>query len=213
MSELTAQKREILGKGMRALRKQGLIPAELYGRETENQHLSLDEKEFGRVYKEAGENSVITLLVNGKKVPVIINDVIHDNLAGRVIHADFHAVKMDEKIEANIPLEFTGESMAVKSGGVLVKSMKEIAVEAFPQDLPHSIEVDLNKLEEVHQNIYVKDLKISDKVKILTDLETVIATVHEARKEEEAAPVVSVEDVKVEGEEKKKEKEEPVVKE
>lgn len=205
--EITAQKREILGKGLRALREQGLIPAELYGNGVKNQHLTVSEKEFAKAYKEAGESTVVTLVVGKEKFPTMIKDVLTDSLSDKLTHVDFYAVKMDEKIEAMVALNFIGESIAVKSGGVLVKALREIEVEAFPQDLPHDIEVDLSKLEEINQSIHVSDLKVSDKVKILTDLEAVVASVTEVTVEEEVAPAVSVEDVKVEGEEKKKEAE------
>ncbi|MDI6717497.1 MAG: 50S ribosomal protein L25 [Patescibacteria group bacterium] len=203
--DLQAQKREITGKKVKALKKQGLIPAELYGHKTENVHLAVAEKEFSKVFKEAGESTVVNLVFGGKKISTLIQDVSSDPIRQKFNHIDFYAVKMDKKIEANVVLEFKGESAAVKQGGVLVKSMKEIEVRAFPNDLPSYFEVDLSKLENLHQSIYVKDIKVSDKVRVLVDPGTVVATVVELEKEE-AAPAVNVEDIKVEGEEKKKEK-------
>ncbi len=205
--ELTAQKREIFGKKVKALRTQGLIPAELYGNKKENYHLSVPEKEFAAVFKQAGESTIVTVNFEKEKIPSLIHDVELDPISQKISHIDFYAVKMDEKIKVEIPLEFIGESSAVKQGGVLVKSMKEIEVEALPTDLPHSFGIDLSKLENIHDSIRVSDLKIDSKVKILVESETVIATVIEPAKEEEVAPAVSVEDVKVEGEEKKKERE------
>lgn len=208
--EITAQKREIFGKKVKTLRKEGFIPAELYGGDQENAHLTIPGKDFLAVYNKAGESTLIDVIINGKKTPALIQEVVLDPISQKIAHVDFHAVNLTEKIEAEVALEFINESPAVKIGGVLVKSMKEVGVEALPSDLPSSIKVDLSKLENLHDCIYVKDLKVGDKVEILVEPETVIATVIEPAKEEEAAPTINVEDIKTEGEEKKKEKEEEV---
>ena len=113
---------------------------------------------------------------------------------------------MDEKITASVPLEFIGEAAAVKEkGGVLIKAVHEIEIEALPADLPHKIEVDLSQLLDIGMNIHVKDLKIDRKAKVLVDPETVIAIVAEPTKEEIEEKPITVEEVKVEGEEKKEE--------
>lgn len=139
----------------------------------------------------------------------MINDFQENPLTNKISHIDFYQVRMDEKITASIPLVFIGEAPAVKEqGGILVKSMHEIEVEALPADLPHHIEVDLGNLSDIGASVYVKDLKVNKGVKLLIEPETVVATVSEATKEEEiAVGPTSVEEVKVEGEEKKKEEE------
>ncbi len=205
--ELTAQKREILGKRLKALRRQGFIPAEFYGREADNLHLSVLAKEFNKVFKEAGESAIIKLSVDGKKINALIHDVQKDALTDTISHIDFYGIKMDEKIRVSIPLSFSGESPAVKEGGVLIKAIHELEIEALPADLPHHIEVDLGKLAVIGDSILVKDLKIDHKVKVMINAETVIATVVEQKAKEEVAPTVSVEDVKVETEEKKEARE------
>ena len=205
--ELTVQKREILGKQLKGLRKQGFIPAEFYGREAENLHLSVLVKEFNKIFKEAGESAIIKLNVDGKKINALIHDVQKNSLTGAVSHIDFYGIKMDEKIRVNIPLLFGGESPAVKEGGVLIKAIHELEIEALPADLPHHIEVDLGKLAVIGDSILVKDLNFSKGVKILINMETVIATVVEPKVEEEVVAAVSVEDVKVETEEKKEARE------
>lgn len=205
--ELTVQKREILGKKIKSLRRDGLIPAELYGHGFENIHLSVPAKDFSKIFKEAGESTIINLIVGNGKFPVLVHDVGFDSLNDKINHIDFYAVRMDEKITAAVPLEFVGEAPAVKEkGGVLIKAVKEIEVETLPADLPHNIAVDVASLSDIGSVIRVGDLKISHKVKLLVDSETVIATIIE-QAAEEAAPEIKVEDVKVEGEEKKKEKE------
>ena len=203
--ELKAEKREILGSKVHALRTAGMIPAELYGQGSENEHLTVNEKEFAKVFKEAGESTVITLVVDGKKIPALIYDVDIDPISDMVLHIDFYLVNMKEEIQTEVALEFVGESPAVKAeGGVLVKSMHEIEVRALPANLPHSIEVDLSKLVNIHDSIHVKDLQVASGVKLLAELDAVIATVVEQAVEEEVVAPIAVADVKVEGDEKKK---------
>jgi len=204
--ELIVQKREIFGKKVKALRKQGLIPAELYGHGLENIHLSVPAKDFSKLFKEAGESTIINLNLENKKLPVLIHEVSVDPLSDQIIHIDFYQVKMDEKITTSVPLEFIGEAPAVREKeGILVKAMQEVEVEALPADLPARIEVNLDELSEIGMSIYVKDLKVAKGVEILVEPETVVATVTEPVKEEVEEKPITVEEVKVEAEEKKEE--------
>src|SRR5690348_6513512 len=112
--ELTATTREKLGKGLRALRREGFIPAELYGHGISNEHLSVPAKEFSKVFKAAGATTIVNLIIGKEKKPALIHDVQRDYLSGEVAHIDFHQVRMDEVITAKVPLEFVGESKAVR---------------------------------------------------------------------------------------------------
>lgn len=205
--DIQAKKREIFGKKAKILRKEGLVPAELYGHKLDNAHLSVLAKEFLKVYKEAGESSVVNLVLENKRVPVLIYDMSANPITGEISNIDFYAVNMNEKIRTSVPLVFVGDSPAVKAGGILVKSIQELEIEALPADLPQHIDVDLSALVEIHNSIHIKNLKIGDKIKSFVDPEAVVATVIEMAKEEEAVKPISVEEVKVEGEEKKKEAE------
>ena len=206
--ELTVQKREILGKKVKSLRNQNFIPAELYGHDLKNIHLSIPAKDFSRLFRETGESTVINLVLGKEKLPVLIHDVQKNLLTEDISHIDFYQVRMDEKITAAVPLEFIGEAPAIKEkGGVLIKAVHELEVEALPGDLPRNIPVDLSLLSDIGADIYIRDLKIGGKVKILAHPETVIATVAEEKEEVEEKPV-SVEEVKVKSEEKKEGKEE-----
>lgn len=207
--DLSVTPREILGKKVKALRNEGLIPAELYGHGFENIHLALPAKEFNKVFKLAGSTSVVTLLLGKDKKSAMIHEVSRHPVTSDVVHVDFHQVRMDELVKAHVPLEFIGESSAVKEkGAVINKSMSEIEVEAFPQDLPHSIVVDISTLDDLDKTIYVKDLKIAKGVTILIDAETAVATATPPAPEEEVVPAepVDVSAIKVEGEEKKAER-------
>jgi len=207
---LEVQIRNEKGKHVKDLRRRGLIPAELYGKGTENIHLAVKNKDFKNVFKEAGESSIINIVISDKnkkeEIPVLIYDIQKDYLTDDIMHIDFYRVRMDEKIKTHVPLEFIGESPAIKNyGGILNRSMLEIEVEALPQDLPHSISVDISKIKELDQSIYVKDLSVPNNVKILFDPETVIATVS-LPKEETISEPIDISAVKVETEEKKLER-------
>ncbi len=207
--DLAVKNREITGKKVKALRREGFIPAELYGHGLKNAHLAVVTKEFNKVFKEAGSNTVVTLVLENEKKPAIIHEVVRDYLTGDVEHVDFYQVKMDEKIKAKVPLEFVGEASAVKEkGAVINKTMLEIEVEAFPQDLPHRLTVDITPLDDLNKSIYVKDLVVPKGVELLVDLETAIATATPPAAEEEvkAEETVDVSAVKVETEEKKAER-------
>ena len=194
---------------MRALRKEGLIPAELYGHGTANAHLSLPAKEFHKVLKAAGTTTVVNLLIGKEKKLAMIHDVARDAVSGDIIHVDLHQVRMDELVRAHVPIEFTGEAPAVKAYGAIInKSLAEIEVEAFPQDMPHRIAVDLLPLDELDKTIYVKDIVPPKGVKFLADDDMPVATATPPAAEEVAAPVaeVDVSAIKTEGEEKKAER-------
>lgn len=207
--DLTVQTREKFGtSATKALRQEGLIPAELYGHGIKNEHFSVPAKDFAKVFKEAGTSTILNLLVGKEKKPAIIHDFVHDSLTGAIAHIDFYAVKMNELMTAKIPLEFVNESPAVKEKGAIInKSMTEIEVEALPQDLPHAFIIDLSLLSDLDKSIYVRDIKVPKGVKILVEGDTAIATATPPLVEEkvEVAPT-DVSTVKVEGEEKKAER-------
>lgn len=187
--ELKVHARIILGKKVKQLRAQGLIPAELFGHGIQNKHLSVPIKEFAKTYKEAGENTVITLVdEKGEKFPVLISDVIRDYLSGDIRAIDFHHIRKGEKIQAKVPIEFIGEAPATKKGLILVKVLSEVEVEALPEKVPHRFEVDLSELKEVGQSIAIHDLKIDKEIKLFTSSDTIIATITELAKEEEVPP-------------------------
>ena len=207
--ELIAQKREIMGKAVKTLRDGGFIPAELYGREFENIHLSVPEKDFNKIFNEAGESTIVSLAVGEEKIPVLINDIFTDPLSNKISHIDFYRVRMDEKTEVSVPFEFVGEAQAVKEKkGILIKAMHELEIRALPADLPHNIEIDVSGLAEIGETIHVKDIKPIKGVEFLAEPEAVIVTVTEIVEEVVEEKPASVEEVKVEGEEKKAEKEE-----
>jgi len=187
--ELNAKTRTVFGKKVKRLREEGLIPAELFGRGLKNQHLAVSEKEFVKVYKNAGGNTVVYLVnEEGEKIPTLIAEVQIHPLSQKPLAVDFHQIKMDEAIEAKVPIEFTGTAPAEKIGLVVVRVLQEIEVKSLPGQIPHSFPVDISKLENAGDSIHVSDLKIPQGVKVALPPETVIATVTEKAEEETAAP-------------------------
>lgn len=184
--QLTAENREVTGRKVKSIRKNGLLPAVVYGHNFKPLNVQVPFKEFEKVYAEAGESTLIYLNVDGKELPTIIHDVVLDPISDKYLHADFYKVKLDEKIKADIQLEFIGEAPAIKSlGGILIKNISQLEVEGFPQDLPHKIEVDISGLIGLNSEILVKDLAISPKITIKAKPEEIICLIQEPISEEE----------------------------
>jgi len=205
---LTVIPREKFGKATNGLRKTGLIPAELYGHGIKNEHIAVNAKEFAKVFKAAGESSIVHLVIGSEKKPTLVHDVSRDYFSGEVSHVDFYQVRMDEKIKAHVHIEFLGDAPAVKEqGGFLNKTISEIEVEALPGDLPHVLTLNLETLTELNQSLHVKDIPVPKGVRIMIEPEAVVVTVTPPLKEEEKVEApVDVSAIKVEGEEKKAER-------
>lgn len=181
--ELKAVVRDEKKTNPEKLRKEGFLPAVLYGHKVTNLSLMVNAGEFEKVFRKAGESTIINLLTNDeKKHPVLIHDIQYHYLTSKPIHIDFFEVSMSEKLKAKVALEFINEAPAVKTmGGVLVKVLNEVEVQCLPVDLPHSITVDLLPLVDFQSTIHVSNLKVSDKVQILTNHDEIIAKVQPPR--------------------------------
>ncbi len=207
MLTLKAKKRE---KGNpETLRGKGVLPAVLYGPKVKSQPIQVDFKNFSVIYEKAGESTLISLDLEGKKHTVLLHDINRDPLSDNFIHADFYQPILTEKVEATVPIVFEGEAPAVKDlGGTLVEEMQEVEVKALPQNLPHEIKVDVSSLKTFDDEILVKDLNISDEVEIMREPDEIVANVlppQDVEKELEQP----VEEEKVEEVEKVGEEEEP----
>lgn len=197
---LDTNRREILGKKVKTIRAQGVTPGVLYGHGIKNIMLSIPTKTLEKVYKQAGESTLLDLTVDGKdQRKVIIQDVQYDNVKGNIIHIDLHEVKMTEKLTTEIPLKFIGESKAVKeAGGVFVANMDHLKVECLPGDLVHEIEVDISVLVDFESAVHIKDIKAPKGIELLDNADEVVAVAAPPRAEEEvAAPPAEGEAAKV----------------
>jgi len=204
MLQLTATTRQEKGKYATALRKTGIIPAVMYGHGIQNTNVFLPDLTFGRVLKQAGENTLIALSIDGgAPVNVLIADTQLHPLTGRVMHVDLFQVRMDEEIEAGVPIEFTGEAPAVKAlGGILIRSIDTLEVSCLPANLPHSIIIDLSVLKELDDNISIADISVPKGVELLGKADTVVVSVAAPRTEAELAALnekVEADVTKVEG--------------
>lgn len=198
---------EIRTEKAEALRSKSLVPAVMYGPKTEPRHIAVPKMEFGKAFTEAGESTVVTLDIAGEKTDTLIQDVQFHPVSGDPTHIDFYVFDKNVKQEVEVPLEFIGESAAVKSlGGILVKVLHEITVSALPSNLPHEIIVDITPLATFDDQIKVSDLTIPAGVDLITEEDEVVALVEEPREEEpeEEAPV-DISSVEIEKKGKKEE--------
>jgi len=197
MLKLKVQKRKQEAKKIRA---QDRIPGILYGHNIKNIPLSIDYKEFSRVYGKAGESSLIKLLHEDKELVVLIHGLQYHPVTDRCLHVDFYQVKMDEPVTTEVPLNFIGSAPVVdEQGGVLVKDMNTLEIEALPADLPSEIQVDLVKLNNLDDIIRISDLDIPEKVTVKEDENQVIVSVVLPEEEEVATEEEAEQDIDAEG--------------
>ena len=213
---LEAKVRKITGRKVKTLRKEGLIPANIYGKKVKSQAIQVMALDFKKAYEEAGETGLISLKVQGEKGKaedraVLVSNVQIDPLSDAAVHVDFRQVDLKEKVTASVPVELVGESPAEKGSlGTVVQYIDEIEVEALPTDLPEKFEVDASGLTEVDQAVFVSDLKYDKaKVEIKNDAGEIIVKVEPPQKEEVVAAPVT-EEVPAEGEAPKEGEEAPV---
>ncbi|MBI2578031.1 MAG: 50S ribosomal protein L25 [Candidatus Wildermuthbacteria bacterium] len=163
---------------IRTLREGGLIPGVLYGPVTPNQDIAVDAKTFRKVYEQTGESELVSLQVDGKEHIVLVYDTQLHPLSGEVVHIDFYQPRLDKPIEITVPLEFVGEAPAVKElAGTLVKNIQEVEVRALPQNLPHEIKVNVERLAAFEDRILIKDIMQSKDFEILREPNEIVAMV------------------------------------
>lgn len=200
--KLEAEKRKTLGRKVKKLRKEGVLPANLYGKKIKSQSLQVTLKDFQKIYQETGETGLLDLKIDSETRPVLIHNVQLHPVSGEPLHADFRQVSLTEKTVATVPIEISGESPAVEQGiGVLIQPISEIEVEALPQDLPEHLVVDISKLAQVDDQVTVSDIQIDKKkVEIKAEPSEIVVKVGPLEKEEVVAPPPVEEAVPAEGE-------------
>lgn len=215
MLTLSAKIRKDLGKSVKALRKKGVLPAVLYGPKVKSSPLEINLKEFEKVYREAGESSLVTVEADSKKFLVLIHNVEKDPLSSKPIHVDFYQPDLEKEVEAKVPIIFEGEAPAIKElSGTFVHNISEVEVRALPQKLPREIKVSIESLKTFEDRILIKDLSLPEGAKILKEPDEIVAYVAPLEKVEEELekPIEEkVEEVEmVEKPAKEKVEEEPV---
>ncbi len=189
---LKATKRDVSGKQVNALRRAGKLPAVIYGRHTEPVKITLDSHDASRVLSKVGSSSLISIDVDGKEFPALVRERQRDYIKDRLIHVDFLAVSLSEKLRAEVRIELTGLSLAVKDmDAVLVTGLHTLSVECLPADLPEHVVVDISPLVKVGDSIHVRDVTLGDKVQILDDPDEMIVNATYAKVEVEPTPVAA----------------------
>jgi large subunit ribosomal protein L25 len=177
--KLSAEPRTITGKNVKKLRRDGILPANVYGKDIKSQNLQLPLKDFLAVFDEAGETGVIDLSYGKETIPVLIHN-LHTDYRNTPLHADFFKVNLKEKVTAMIPVEFTGEAQAeTDQVGLLEKITNELEVEALPTDLPEKFELNVGPLAQVGDQITVEMIHVPEGVTILSDPGLVVAKIGE----------------------------------
>jgi large subunit ribosomal protein L25 len=213
--ELDVSKRDVTGKKVRFLRRQGLIPGNIYGHGIESTAVQTNSKDLKKLLAHAGQTDLISLKLSSAKAPtkVLLRDIQRNPRNNELLHVEFYQVRMTEKIKADVPVVLVGEAPVLKNikGSSLLQLIDALHIEALPDDLPHNVEVDVSVLSEIDHAIHIKDIQLSKGVTLLSEEDHVVVKVAEARKvEEEVVEEVAAEaaEVEVVGKEKEAEGEE-----
>ncbi len=182
-----AQRTAVGRNSVERLRAKGMIPAVVYGHNVTPQSLMVAVNPFSKLYKAAGESSLVDMIIGEEKpIKVIIHDIQRDPVSNAFTHIDFYQVNMSEKITAEVELVFEGIAPAVKElGGILVKNLTHIKIECLPADLPHTITIDITTLHQFNDNIRISGITIPNGVTVLHDANETIVLVTAPRSEEE----------------------------
>jgi large subunit ribosomal protein L25 len=191
--KLKVEKREVLGKLVKKLRREGILPCNIYGKGIKSAAVQVPQAEFDAVFEEAGETGLVDVALGEKTIPVLIHNMQKD-FRGNVLHADFFQVNLKEKVKTMVPLEVIGEPKAVLDKvGLLMNILSEVEIEALPEELPESIQVDVAHLANVDDQITIADLKVPTGVTVLTEPEQVVSKIGELITKEAAAEAAAAE--------------------
>jgi len=176
--KLVVEKRKILGKKVYKLRKEGFLPANIYGKGVKSLSVQVPYKDFEKVYKEAGVTGIVDVSVDGELRPSLIHNVQQDYYKHTLLHADFFQVNLKEKVKTMVKIVTVGIPKAVSEKlGLLIQTLSEVEIEALPTDLPDKIEVNVEPLAVLDAQIIVNEIKVPTGVTILTDASQVVAKI------------------------------------
>lgn len=190
---LKAEPRTLLGKKARRLLKQGQVPGVVFTATGESYPTQFPERDLNHVIHLAGTSHFIEVELNGQKFTTLLREVDREPVTTRIRHVSLWAMRMDEPIEASVPLVFVGVSDAVKSGGTLVHPLESLSVRCLPKDLPESVAVDISRLVNFHDSIHVRDLTVPSGVQVLEDPDATVVTVTPPKAAHEATEVAESE--------------------
>lgn len=192
--ELQVQERKVSGKRARYLRREGVVPAHLYGPGTDSKSLQVDSKGLAHLMSSTGRTTMITLTQEGndKGEQVFLWNVQRHPVTDDVIHVDFFKPDLKKPIRSKVPVHMTGEAPARREGAVVVLSLNMLEIEALPGDIPKGIEADISTLEHINQHLLVRDLKVPANIKVVSPAEQAVVRAAPPRKEEEVAKPTAV---------------------
>jgi large subunit ribosomal protein L25 len=173
---IEAQRREVLGKKVKVLRREGKLPAVIFGHGLETTPIVMDMREASKILSTAGSSTLVTITLDGEEHATLVRERQYEVLQRTLLHVDFQAVALDEKVRASVALILGDEDApAVKTfGAMIIQGTESIEIECLPQDLPDRIVVDVSSLENIGDSILVQDLPVPEGVEILDDPETMI---------------------------------------
>lgn len=179
-TNLPVTKREVFGKKVKKLRKEGTLPGNVYGKELKSIAVQMPTKSFLSVFEEAGHSGVVDLKLGEETIPTLVHEVTYDHIDRLPLHVDFYKVNLKEKVKTAVPVVLIGEPTAVTEKlGLLLQNLDEVEVEALPTDLPENVEVDVTHLAAVGEMVKVSDMKVSAEVTVLTDPSLEVARIAE----------------------------------
>lgn len=195
---LQASKRDVVGKQVKTLRREGILPAIVYGRGISTIPISLNARNANQILSAISSSSLVVLVIDEEKHTTLVREKQRDPVTGIVLHIDFHEVSMTEKLRTNVMLDFQGESLAVKElMGVLVIVLESLEIECLPQDLPDRIVADLSTLEEIGDSLYVRDIILPPNIELISDIDGLVVVISAPAVEE----IEEVEEVEITDEE------------
>lgn len=175
----------------RDMRAKGIMPAVIYGPKEEATAIAINLKQFERIFKEAGETTLVKLKGIGVEKDTLIHDVQLHPVTDTPLHADFYVLEKGKKVTLNIPLEFVGSAPAEKAGHIVVKALHEIEIEVAPHEIPQHLEINISKLENVGDHIIVSDIKLPASAELKTNPEEIVASVTAFVEEKIETPVAA----------------------
>lgn len=177
--ELAAEPRELIGKKVRRLRTQGVLPATVYGHDVTPQSIQINAHDFGKVLKAVGRTQLIDLMVGGERArPVFVKQMAIDAKRNAIQHVEFYQANLREKMQTSVPLHFAGESQAVKDGGILLTLLDHVTVESLPDDVPAGIDVDISVLTDFTGAVHVSELQVPSAVAVVTPGDDLVCKVN-----------------------------------
>lgn len=188
---LKVESRKTTGRKVKTLRREGILPANLYGQAVKSQSLQVAQADFKKIFAKTGESGLIDLVIDQAKSarPVLVGDIQTDPVTDNILHVDFRQVDLTKKTTVSVAIELVGEAPGAEGGeGVLIQPLLEVEVEALPEDLPDHLELDVSSLAAINDVLRVSDIKTSSQVTIKAEDNEVVAKIEAPTEEEEIAP-------------------------